>query len=67
MIVQTESATEPRYLPTPEEIAERRLAIQAGWSRRERRKRAGGLVSPRWTAPIHPDSTFSEQMDRRTQ
>jgi hypothetical protein len=35
----TPEANLPKYLPSPEEIAERCEAIQAGWSRVERRLR----------------------------
>ena len=49
--------------PTPKVIRQRCLRIQSGWSRRERRIRAGVNLSPRWTATIHPDSTFSEPMN----
>ena len=51
MIVQAEGVTEPSYLPTLAEIRERCRRIQKTWSAKERRKRAGGLVSGRWEAP----------------
>ena len=37
--------------PTPEEIRERCLAIQAEWTEDERRKRAVGSERPTWMVP----------------
>ncbi len=37
--------------PTPEEIRERCLAIQAEWSEDERRKRVVGSERPTWKVP----------------
>ncbi len=37
--------------PTPEEIRERCLAIQAEWTEDERRKRIVGSERPTWTVP----------------
>ena len=37
--------------PTPEEIKERCLAIQAEWTEDERRKRAVGSEHPTWKVP----------------
>ena len=64
MIAQAEQATIPNQTdPSPEQITQACRKIQKTWSAKERRKRAGGLVSPRWTTPIYPESTFSEQMN----
>lgn len=39
------------YLPTPAEIRERCLEIQAAWSDRETWKRKGLREEPRWLPP----------------
>ena len=52
MIAQAERATIPKQTdPSPEQITQACRVIQKTWSAKERRKRAGGLVSPRWEAP----------------
>jgi hypothetical protein len=39
------------YEPTPKDIRQACEQIQAGWSKRERAKRAGQPRSERWTPP----------------
>lgn len=41
---------EAAYLPTEEEIAYQRAALQKSWSKREEARRGGGVVP--WTPPV---------------
>lgn len=50
----------PRYLPTQEEITEKRKEIQKEWSEETREKRYVGPQVIHWNPPTIPDPDFDE-------
>lgn len=56
------------YLPSPEEIRQKCLEFQAGWSDEEReRRRVGGSVKPNpYETPVVPESIFRFADDDET-